>query len=275
MIKLSKEQLEERLYSDYKEVLMKLFIEKPIAAEMLAMEMIQLNLHWWPIRNYEPSKDFEDMWRKQLKDKLIIDRDYDSRSIVNIQTYWAKITFKSSWNTTFSISSKMLRFIFMTSPLYNILNNPNGDTNFWLNNGLEIWINIANKIGIKMERDSDNEYQRKLTEEIFVSPYTEFIRIFQITIGETINIHIFYELNFMTLDNTYLAITDDIEISLPCVERHLEAILRIFVDFDRDYLIYPEETLEIYGLIEDVDDYIDNKLKRGIPPHEQKLIITQ
>jgi hypothetical protein len=46
MIKLSKEQLEERLYSDYKEVLMKLFIKKPIAAEMLAMEMILLKLHW-------------------------------------------------------------------------------------------------------------------------------------------------------------------------------------------------------------------------------------
>jgi hypothetical protein len=151
----------------------------------------------------------------------------------------------------------------MTSPLYNILNNPIGDTNFWLNNGSEIWINVANKIGIKMERGSDNEYQRKLTEEIFISPYTEFIRIFQITIGETINIHTFYELNFMakpvTLHNTYLAITDDIEISLPCVERHIEAVLKIFVDFDRDYLIYPEEAFAIYGLIEEIDEYIDNK----------------
>jgi cephalosporin-C deacetylase-like acetyl esterase len=96
---------------------MKLFMEKSVAAEMLAMEMILLKLHWWPVRNYEPPKDFEDMWKKHLKDKLIINRDYDNRSNINIQTYWAKITFKSSWHTTFSVPSKILKFIFITSPL--------------------------------------------------------------------------------------------------------------------------------------------------------------
>jgi hypothetical protein len=33
-----------------------------------------------------------------------------------------------------------------------------------------------------------------------------------------------------------------------------------YEDFDRKYLICPEETLAIYGLLKDIDDYIDLKL---------------
>jgi hypothetical protein len=35
-----------------------------------------------------------------------------------------------------------------------------------------------------------------------------------------------------------------------------------YVDFDRKYTICPEETLAVYGLLKDVDDYIDLKLGR-------------
>jgi hypothetical protein len=31
--------------------------------------------------------------------------------------------------------------------------------------------------------------------------------------------------------------------------------------FDRKYIICPEETLAVYGLLKDVDDYINLKLK--------------
>jgi hypothetical protein len=35
-----------------------------------------------------------------------------------------------------------------------------------------------------------------------------------------------------------------------------------YADFDRKYLICPEETLAVYGLIKEVDNYIDLKLGR-------------
>jgi hypothetical protein len=39
-------------------------------------------------------------------------------------------------------------------------------------------------------------------------------------------------------------------------------IIKTYLDFDRNYLICPEEFFAIYGLVEDVDNHIDDKLKR-------------
>jgi hypothetical protein len=64
------------------------------------------------------------------------------------------------------------------------------------------------------------------------------------------------------LQNTFLNIPDEIEFTLPCAERHLELLIMIYADFDRKYLICPEETLAVYGLLKDVDDYIDLKLRK-------------
>jgi hypothetical protein len=41
---------------------------------------------------------------------------------------------------------------------------------------------------------------------------------------------------------------------LPCAERHLELLIMTYADFDRKYIICPEETLAIYGLLKNVDD---------------------
>jgi hypothetical protein len=49
---------------------------------------------------------------------------------------------------------------------------------------------------------------------------------------------------------------------LPCAERHLELLIMTYTDFDRKYIICPEETLAVYGLLKDVDDYIGLKLGR-------------
>jgi hypothetical protein len=35
-----------------------------------------------------------------------------------------------------------------------------------------------------------------------------------------------------------------------------------YADFDRKYIICPEKTLAVYGLLKDIDDYIDLKLGR-------------
>jgi hypothetical protein len=44
--------------------------------------------------------------------------------------------------------------------------------------------------------------------------------------------------------------------------RHLELLILTYADFDRKYIICPEETLAVYGLIKEVDNYIDLKLGR-------------
>jgi hypothetical protein len=60
----------------------------------------------------------------------------------------------------------------------------------------------------------------------------------------------------------FLNISDEIEFTLPCAERYLELLIMIYTDFDKKYIICPEETLTVYGLLKDVDDYIDLKLGR-------------
>jgi hypothetical protein len=62
--------------------------------------------------------------------------------------------------------------------------------------------------------------------------------------------------------NTFLNIPHKIEFILPCAERHLELLIMTYADFDRKYIICLEETLAVYGLLKDVDDYIDLKLGR-------------
>jgi hypothetical protein len=79
------------------------------------------------------------------------------------------------------------------------------------------------------------------------------------------------------LQDTFLNISDDIEFTLPCAERHLELLIMTYADFDRKYIIYLEEILAVYGLLKDVDDYID--LKLGIFPlnlyQQNQMVITK
>jgi hypothetical protein len=100
--------------------------------------------------------------------------------------------------------------------------------------------------------------------DLFVSQFTELVRYFNITIGESFQIRTDYKLWFMRksvdLEDTFLNIADDIEFTFPCATRHIELLIMTYVDFDRKYLICPEETLVVYGLIKEVDNYIDLKL---------------
>jgi hypothetical protein len=108
--------------------------------------------------------------------------------------------------------------------------------------------------------------QEKKQIDIFVSQFTKFVRFFNITIGESIQIRTEYKLWFMgksvELEDTFLNISDDIEFTLPCAQRHMELLIMTYADFDRKYIICPEETLAIYGLMKEVVNYIDLKLGR-------------
>jgi hypothetical protein len=58
--------------------------------------------------------------------------------------------------------------------------------------------------------------------------------------------------------DTFLDIPNKIEFISQCAERYLEFLIMTYADFDRKYLICPEETLAVYELL----DYIDLKLGR-------------
>jgi hypothetical protein len=85
------------------------------------------------------------------------------------------------------------------------------------------------------------ETRREIKIDIFVSQFTEFIRFFNITIGESIQIRTKYRFWFMgksvDLQDTFLNILDEIEFTLPCAERHLELLIITYTNLNRKYLI--------------------------------------
>jgi hypothetical protein len=52
MIELSEDILNDRIYSDYKQVLLLIQSERPALARQLATEVISCKFHWWPLRSY-------------------------------------------------------------------------------------------------------------------------------------------------------------------------------------------------------------------------------
>jgi hypothetical protein len=52
MIKLSKDLLNDRIYSNYKQVLLLIQSERPALARQLEVEVVTCKLHWWFLRSY-------------------------------------------------------------------------------------------------------------------------------------------------------------------------------------------------------------------------------
>jgi hypothetical protein len=94
-----------------------------------------------------------------------------------------------------------------------------GDLNWWLSNGLRIWESIIQKVGGKV-REILFETRREIKIDIFVSQFTEFVRFFNITIGESIQIRTEYKFLFIgisvDLQDTFLDIPDETEYFFMC-----------------------------------------------------------
>jgi hypothetical protein len=43
------------------------------------------------------------------------------------------------------------------------------------------------------------------------------------------------------------------------VERHLKLVSKLFLQFDKEYLVIPLESMTIYGIMQEVDEFIDFK----------------
>jgi hypothetical protein len=52
---------------------------------------------------------------------------------------------------------------------------------------------------------------------------------------------------------------DKVTIELPAIERHLEGPIQMFLQFDKEYLILLLEAMPIYGIMIELDEYIDTK----------------
>jgi hypothetical protein len=52
---------------------------------------------------------------------------------------------------------------------------------------------------------------------------------------------------------------DTIVVDFPIVERYLEGVMKVFLQFDNEYLIIPMESMPIYGIMPEVDNYIDSE----------------
>jgi hypothetical protein len=68
----------------------------------------------------------------------------------------------------------------------------------------------------------------------------------------------------VNLESSSLNKIDNILIELPTVERLLENVLKIFLQFDSEYWMFPIECMPIYGIIQEVD--IDIEAKRYRQP---------
>jgi hypothetical protein len=52
---------------------------------------------------------------------------------------------------------------------------------------------------------------------------------------------------------------DRVIIDLPAIEKHLERIIQMFSQFDKEYLIIPLEAMPIFGIMIEIDEYIDTR----------------
>jgi hypothetical protein len=70
MIKLSEDLLNDRIYSDYKQVLVLLQSERPALAHQLALQVVNCKLHWWFIRSYLRGLTLAQMWERYFTKKF-------------------------------------------------------------------------------------------------------------------------------------------------------------------------------------------------------------
>jgi hypothetical protein len=141
-----------------------------------------------------------------------------------------------------------------------------GTKDYWVNNSITIWNSLTVMIGLKIE----NGY--KPTKLSLVRIYknsilVKFHRKFEIEIIDSnIIVKTFFQLQFMkkwvSLEKSSLDKIDNIVIELPTVERLLENVIKMFLQFDSEYWIIPVECMPIYGIIPELDIYIDAKKNR-------------
>jgi hypothetical protein len=98
-----------------------------------------------------------------------------------------------------------------------------GTKNHWINNNLKIWNNLTKLL--------------KLKTEIGYTPTNINIKIKD----DQIKLKTFFQLQFMKeivkLYQTFINMVDRVIIDIPAIEKHLERVIQMFLQFDKEYLI--------------------------------------
>jgi uncharacterized short protein YbdD (DUF466 family) len=66
----------------------------------------------------------------------------------------------------------------------------------------------------------------------------------------------------VNLEESTLDKIDYITVEFPTVERLLEGVIKTFLQFDSEYLIIPIKYMQVYGIMPELDNYIDSKRNR-------------
>jgi hypothetical protein len=67
---------------------------------------------------------------------------------------------------------------------------------------------------------------------------------------------------------------DNIIIKFLAVKRHLEGVLKVFLQFNNEFLIIPMECIPIYGIMPEVDKIIDYTTRKK-KSTEEKLKVSR
>jgi hypothetical protein len=149
-----------------------------------------------------------------------------------------------------------------------------------LDNSLTIWNSLTVMLGLKIE-SGYKPTKLSLVRIYKNSILVKFHRKFEIEISDlNIIVKTFFQLQFMkkwaSLENSTLDKINNIVIELPTVERLLENVIKMFLQFDSEYWIMPVECMPIYGIIPELDIYIDaKKNRRPLTRMEKDWIFNQ
>jgi hypothetical protein len=130
-----------------------------------------------------------------------------------------------------------------------------GTKNYWINNSLKIWNCLTVSLGLK------TEFCYTPINIILIGMYKNSVlvkiwRTFEIEIkNDQIKLKTFFQLQFMKeivrLGQIFINMVNRVIIDVPAIERHLERVIQM--------LILPLEAMPIYGIMIELDVYIDAK----------------
>jgi hypothetical protein len=138
MIELSEELLNERIYSDYKQVLVLLQSERLALARQLALEVRACKLYWWPIRSYLKDLTLAQMWEKYYKENFGLIRKHDIKKTCLEKQIESTMIILSSWHEAKHALVSVNIYINVSSELMMEFIDSIGDLSWWLSNGLRI-----------------------------------------------------------------------------------------------------------------------------------------
>jgi hypothetical protein len=135
MIELSEELLNQRIYSDYKQVLILLQSERPALARQLPVEVRACKLHWWPIRSYLKDLTLAQMWERYYKENFGLIRQCNIKKTCLEKQIESTMVISSSWHEIKHTLVSVNTYINVSSEFVDSI----GDLNWWLSNNLRIW----------------------------------------------------------------------------------------------------------------------------------------